>query len=196
MTTRARSSAGQSTGLRSQDAPILLPAHQPENPQYVRGAPLLRSDLTDALIARFWSHVVKADGCWGWDGCVHECGYGRLSQGPRNARLYLKAHRVSWVLHNGDLDESLVLHGCDNPPCTNPEHLYKGDQLANVADVVERGRARGERNGDAKLTEAQVLEVRALRAQGLYLRQIAALYGVHLATIHLVATGRTWRHVA
>lgn len=51
-------------------------------------------------------------------------GYGHLFAGPlyHARRSFIKAHRLSWEIHNGrDLaDDEFVLHTCDNPPCVNP----------------------------------------------------------------------------
>jgi hypothetical protein len=56
------------------------------------------------------------------------------------------AHRVSWTIHNGPIPDSLyVLHKCDNPPCSNPDHLFLGTHLENIADMVAKGRHVGAR---------------------------------------------------
>ena len=56
-------------------------------------------------------------------------------------RLRTGAHRVSHELHIGPIPEGLgVLHRCDNPPCTRPDHIYAGTQGRNLLDAYERGR--------------------------------------------------------
>ena len=74
----------------------------------------------------------------------------------------IHAHRVSYQLYNGPLSEDrIVCHKCHNPQCVNPDHLYAGTRSDNQMDRVKDGTSnRGERHGNSKLTEEQVLEIR------------------------------------
>lgn len=54
-----------------------------------------------------------------------------------------RAHRVSWLLANGDPGDLMVLHHCDVPACVNPAHLFLGDANDNNKDMAAKGRARG-----------------------------------------------------
>lgn len=151
---------------------------------------------------RFWSHVSvlgPAD-CWLWSGQRHKFGYGLIY---RAGDGMVTAHRASWELRNGPIPKGLsVLHDCDNPPCCNPSHLHIGTQTDNMREMTERGRGRiphhrGESNNKAKLTEAQVREIRARYAAGrISIRQLAAEYGVTFAPVQHILSGKTWRHVS
>jgi hypothetical protein len=55
---------------------------------------------------------------------------------------------------------------------------------------------RGEHKGNARLTEAAVVEARELRAHGWTLEKIGARYGVDMSTIGYALRGATWRHVS
>ena len=93
--------------------------------------------------------------------------------------------------------EVKVRHTCDNPPCCNPKHLLRGSQLDNIRDRVARGRngaAHVEANGSAKLTVAQVKEIRALR--GTVRRvDLAARYDVEPSTISAIWHRKIWETV-
>jgi hypothetical protein len=116
--------------------------------------------------------------------------------------LYL-AHRVAWTLTAGsDPGSMFVCHRCDAPPCCNPAHLFLGDQTANMADMIAKGREdhslvlRGADNGHAKLTDAHVVEIWRLHLhEGLGERLLGAQFGVTPANIHMILSGQTWKHL-
>ena len=143
---------------------------------------------------RFWNKVNKQaeNGCWEWTASVNNKGYGWFRLDGKNRG----AHRVSWMLQHGAVPGGLfVLHRCDNPSCVNPDHLWLGTNADNMRDKVEKGRAPalpGESNGQAKLTEADVI---AIRADHRSLRAIAAEYGVSHALIGYIKRGDHWSHI-
>lgn len=94
----------------------------------------------ESLIRRFNKYVIKKENeCWLWIGAKVSKGYGYLSYNKKNHG----AHRISWLIHQGEIPKKLsVLHKCDNPPCTNPDHLFLGNQDINMIDMHNKGRAR------------------------------------------------------
>lgn len=107
-----------------------------------------------------------ANGCLEWTGAVNRGGYGVIRADGR--ALMLRAHRVAWALaHPGEPMPAVVRHTCDNPPCCNPAHLLAGTHADNSADRVARNpKAAGEKHPRAKITDAQVEELRAAYAAG------------------------------
>jgi hypothetical protein len=112
------------------------------------------------------------------------------------------AHRVAYCKHHGIPIESIkglvVRHHCDNPPCINPEHLEIGTHADNMRDMYSRGRraaARGEANGRAVLTEAQVHQLRAEYVKGSPTHGTLALakkYGIGKSQAHNIIKGLQW----
>lgn len=152
----------------------------------------------------FWSRVDARgdDTCWPWlGGRWKHGGYGYLRHGGKA----LTASRVAWELTNGPIPKGLwVLHSCDNPPCCNPGHLFLGDAQSNVDDMLAKRRGgqaraglkkRGEANGQAKLTEAEVRRLRHEAAGGETQGAIAARYGVSRGLVSMIVNRRYWSHV-
>lgn len=68
----------------------------------------------------------------------------------------------------------------------NMKHAYKTG-LKHVP--------KGEKNHMAKLTEKQVIQIKARLLQGQRNVDLAKAYGVHRRTISRIKTGKNWRHV-
>lgn len=127
---------------------------------------------------RFWSKVQKTDTCWLWMASVRRAdeGYGAFWLNGK----HVPAHRVAFELTNGAISASAVVaHKCDNPRCVNPSHLFVTDQAGNMADkVAKRRQARGERNGNARLSDADRERIREAVLFGANRVDIARVYDV------------------
>jgi hypothetical protein len=148
---------------------------------------------------RFWSKVDRSGDCWLWTGYRRRLGYGEVQvPGLKRPRL---THRVAWELTNGPIPDGLsVCHACDNPPCCNPAHLFLGTHQENMQDagrkgILSKSGTYGTANGLAKLTEAQVREIRALTDAGVHQRVVAKRFGVGLTAVGAIFRRETWRHV-
>ena len=132
-------------------------------------------------------------GCWLWLGAVFP--YGSIK---RNG-VRLAAHREALRLATGERPE-VVMHMCDQPSCVNPAHLKAGTHVENVADRHRKGHTRngttlGSRRPAAKLTEGDVVAVRARLADGVSHRAIAREFGVHHSVVGNIHRGNAWKHV-
>jgi len=145
---------------------------------------------------RFLRHVIlHTNGCWVWKGSKDKDGYGRHRPIPN--RSYIRAHRFSWMLYRGDIPEYIhVLHGCDNPPCVNPDHLFLGTNRINIDDMVSKHRQRvGKAIEYAKLNDQQVREIRSYPSGFLSNASLGRMYGVGKNAIRKVRNGETWKHI-
>lgn len=150
----------------------------------------------ETLEASFWAHVQQGEPteCWEWTGYIEPGGYGVFGF---RGKLY-KAHRVSYEIHNGQLDRGLqACHHCDNRRCVNPRDLFAGTNADNVADMIAKGRlAVGEASGLAKLTTEDVIEIKMELAFGRVTNALLAeRYGVSRESISSIKRGLTWKHV-
>lgn len=130
-------------------------------------------------------------GCWLWTGACDRKGYGKVQV----SGVAWYAHRASFALHRGPIPDGMhVLHKCDTPACINPNHLFIGSNAENHLDKIAKGRhSFGSKNGQHKLTEAQVADILAdQRTQ----QEIANCYGVHRSTISLIKLRKKWKRVA
>jgi hypothetical protein len=154
----------------------------------------------ETLAERFYRRVVFGlSECWYWRD-VRPGGYGSC-----HLLGEVFAHRVSWRLHSGEIPEGLhVLHRCDVRNCVNPDHLFLGTKQDNARDMVAKGRQprgfkkpnhmqRGELHPRAKLSSADVADVRSALANGESGAAIARRYGVSRGAIYHIANGRNWQ---
>lgn len=130
------------------------------------------------------------DGCWLWEGCVLNSGYGQIRVG----RKMKSAHRVSYELYVGPIPEAMhMCHSCDVKSCVRPSHLFPGTDQENTDDMMAKGRvAKGSDAGAAKLTEDEALGI--FHDKRLF-RVIAADYGIHPTTVGFLKNKRTWKHI-
>jgi len=146
---------------------------------------------------RFWKYVTSGpfDECWIWQGGVNTSGYGIMRAGGRSEG----AHRVSWEIHFGPIPDGLqCLHRCDVRNCVNPYHLFLGTHQDNMDDMVSKGRDRqliGESHHSAKLTASQVIEIRALAAQGAPQPEIAKRFGITQSNVSQIVLYKSWKHI-
>jgi len=98
------------------------------------------------------SHLIASialgeNGCWNFKAATNEWGYGQMQGFGKR----MMAHRFAYTVWRGPIPKGwLVCHHCDNPPCVNPEHLFVGDNLANVRDMIKKGRGRAGKHNAIK----------------------------------------------
>lgn len=143
------------------------------------------------LQKRFEQYFEKTpDSCWIWKSSRDQNGYGtfNIDRKPK------KSSRVSYELYKGPIPEGrFVCHKCDNPPCVNPDHLFIGTRKDNMRDMTNKGRsAHGEKNGQAKLTEQDVI---AIWKDSRTHCEIGQHYGVTQSMITRIKNKKNWKHI-
>lgn len=132
--------------------------------------------------------VDEKTGCWIWTATLDSAGYGRFSVFGTQE----KAHRFaySWFvgpLPGWEMDDPgrMELHHiCGRRRCVNPAHL---ELMSHRGHAITEGRK--------KLTEDQVLEIRARSAFGDSQKELALRFGVTKQTIGKIVNRKTWKHI-
>lgn len=163
---------------------------------------LIKVNQYSPILHKFWKYLNKQGPvhpehgrCWVWTRCLDKDGYGQFQ-----VLGECKAHRVSYRLLVGEIPKGMkVLHKCDNPSCVNPAHLFLGTNDDNMKDMSNKGRAaKGETNGNSKLTKADVLEIRA-RYKPRHKRDgrghLAVEFGVEEYYITHIIRRKVWKHI-
>lgn len=151
----------------------------------------------------FWAlvNIGGEDECWPW--------LGRIRKGQKHGYGYVHfrgksytSHRLAWELSHGKKipKGKLICHYCDNRPCCNPNHLFKGTVVDNNADRDRKGRGnsgRGEGHGLAKLSVEKVKRIRRLyTTTDCTMKSLAHEFGVTDTQIANVVNRKAWKHVA
>lgn len=144
-------------------------------------------------LERFEECFERSEGCWEWQRSTFGGGYGRFMVD----RCLMPASKAAYLFYKGDVPDGMyVCHKCDNPKCVNPDHLFLGTPAENSKDMVEKDRqAKGENNGNSRLTETQVIQIRQLRRDGLSSRKIGTMFDVSTTTVLNIEHEKQWRHV-
>lgn len=141
------------------------------------------------LVDRFWEKVDKRgpDDCWEWQGKPDHSGYGKVQN---DSGTVIPAHRAAWIMAHGEIPKGmLVCHHCDNPACVNVRHLFLGTQDDNMQDMARKGR------GARKLTEVQVLEIRALAETDLSHTDIAKMFDTSRKNVGMIVRRESWKYI-
>lgn len=158
------------------------------------------TQYTPKDIERFYAKIAKTPterGCLEWTAALRN-GYGHFNL--HGTTVY--AHRLAWELVNGSIPAGLVVcHHCDNPRCVNIAHLFLGTKADNMHDMIAKGRAvhnveiRGEAIGTAKLTTAQVREIRSPQYADWTATDIAAQFGITKSLACKILSRQSWQHL-
>jgi hypothetical protein len=143
---------------------------------------------------------ISPSGCWLWTGALSD-GYGviRITEAPHERRnAYVHRLALEVILGIRPAPGAEVCHTCDTPACFRPDHLFVGTHWMNMLDFTQKGLRKpavGERASHAKLTAAQVVEIRRALAEGAGVRELGRRYDVPHSSIANILHRRSWTHV-
>lgn len=159
-------------------------------------------------IERFWKMVDRRgpNECWPWKHATTSGGYGWFIRAGGEEGI--GAHVFAFMVMHGVVPPLgiKVCHTCDNPPCCNSlAHHFLGTDSDNMRDMTAKGRRRGAMpprrpgasNGRARLTDADVADIRRLWAhrhvRPITQRELALRYRVGASRISAVVRGETYQ---
>jgi hypothetical protein len=126
-------------------------------------------------------------------------GYVRFALFQDGSYHYPYAHRLVWELFSAPIPPRMQVNHINGDKRDNrlenlevvscsENNLHKFRELGVVA-------RRGSEVPQSVLKEADIPRIRALAAEGLLQREIAALYGVRREAISKVVNGKRWAHI-
>lgn len=148
-------------------------------------------------------------GCWRWALAMSDNGH---HASKRTARLHVppgvlrptkystSASRAAWLLSGRELrDDQVVWRTCCQDDCCAPEHLMAGTKAEEGAWMSASGHRRGHariaaisrRNAASQAVSADVVRQVVERLDsGSLQREVAAEFGIHIATANKIAQGK------
>ena len=143
---------------------------------------------------------------------VSASGYERVSFQVDCVRRDVRVHRAICEAWFGPIPDGMVVNHKDADKRNNrPDNLEVVTHAQNMQHSVSLGlhasgarngahtmperRRRGSENGSSKLTEADVIEIRAARERGVSLSALARQFGVDKSLIGQISRRVTWTHI-
>jgi len=191
-----RANTGELIGpgwVAHQAARIRAAIKKPSDPEILREIPGHQRYLASTLGRIFSKRKV------GWcEMAYNKCTeYLSVSLSTENTHGNSNVHSLVLLTFTGPRPDGMEARHLNGDPYDNRlSNLVWGTGVENCRDTALHGRGPiGARNPMAKLTEADVLEIRRLKATGLSYGKIAKMFGVACSTANEAGRGTKWKHV-
>ena len=147
-----------------------------------------------------WSKCLAGRWIGPWKLLYHSLdpkGYPRVILCNNGIRKRMRVHRLVLEVFVGPSPEGMEsCHKNDIKTDCRLENLRWGTNSSNKRDAISNGRAAGgSRKYNAKLTEANIIQIVNWRRNGRFLKWIALRTGVSIPTLCHILSGKTWKHV-
>lgn len=127
--------------------------------------------------------------CCIWPFAIHSTGYAIASINGSQTHI----HSYICELAHGPKPESGMhaAHRCGVRTCVSPKHVRWATPAENAHDRITHGTQTRGSQSNSRLTEADVIEIRALY-EHVTVAMLSRIFGVHRHTIENVIFRRTW----
>ncbi|END7728784.1 NUMOD4 motif-containing HNH endonuclease [Escherichia coli] len=77
----------------------------------------------------------------------------------------------------------------------NLEWVTPSGNISHSYGLESRGNVKGERNGNSKISNDDVIKIKEMVANGFPQCEVAKLFGIHNSKVSRIVNGKAWRHV-
>lgn len=164
-------------------------------------------EFDEKLMKRIWSHIDKTESCWISKYESRDVGgHSRIRINNKMCqfhRIMLFWSNQSKTIEFADYKNFYACHNCRNPHCVNPQHLYWGTPDSNSKDKIRDGTTNnGEKSNTCKLTNQQVLDIRAKystkkssHSKDITYESLAQEYNIGKSAIERIISRKSWSHL-
>lgn len=134
--------------------------------------------------------------CLKWPYAVSSAGYGKMIYDGTLSYVHAIVCEIIHGTAPSPSHQARHLCGKGHEACCSPHHVAWGTVRENMADKLMHGTDnRGIRHSMKKITEADVLKIRELCAQGIPQKTIAKQFGIQQMQVSRIHRRERWAHI-
>jgi hypothetical protein len=129
---------------------------------------------------------------------IADTGYSKVMLHGNGAKTCVAIHRVVYEAHKGPIPPRFDINHLDGLKTNNrAENLEAVTRKGNMVHAVANGLfdTKGSRHWNAKLSDADVLDIVRLYEGGARVGEIANAYPVSHSQVSMILSGRSWSHL-